>query len=74
MNNWDKLKNYINNAANTKPHENGHGKVSAFCEIKKLMELIENNEDEGIIIDNNTFKFEHTNASIVFGKNFKEDE
>ena len=71
---WEKLKKYMDEASNAKSHECGHAKVSGFREVRKLMSLIENGEDEGIVIDNTTFKFENTGASIVFGKDFKMDE
>ena len=74
MDKWEKLKRYVTEASSAKAYNCGHGKVSAFREIKKLMELIESNEDDGIVINNTTFKFVNTNASIVFGKDFKEDE
>ena len=70
---WEKLKKYMDEASNAKSYDCGHAKVAGWREVRKLMSLIENDEDEGIIINNTTFKFKNTNSSIIFGKDFKSE-
>ena len=53
--NWETLRGLVQEACNMNPGDTGHGMKKAYCAISKLMQLIEEGEDEGIVFKGGNF-------------------
>lgn len=53
--NWETLRGLVQEACKMNPGDTGHGMKKAYCAISKLMQLIEEGEDEGIVFKDGNF-------------------
>ena len=53
--NWETLRGLVQEACKMNPGDTGHGMKKAYCAVSKLMQLIEEGEDEGIVFKGGNF-------------------
>ena len=62
---WNTLKGYVKEASEMPAGDTGSGMKKAYLMVLKLMDMIEEGEDEGVVCRYGVFKKEQNILSIV---------